>query len=209
MQSQCAEVLDFALVREGGVEPPRAFAHWILSPARLPVSPLSRSPEYRLGSRFVTATVQFFRARSTRSKRDDVLRWYGVAMTFLHVVTYLFGRPSVAGTCTRGPGRSAGRSCPGARARVVAGRHPRCCCTLLRRGGRHRAPVHVPGGSSRWAYAGVVLVNGREARDHAARLWLRIFQRYMGLSRASRPRRAGKHDALHVLITLFYFWPAR
>jgi hypothetical protein len=30
-----------SVVREGGVEPPRAFAHWILSPARLPVSPLS------------------------------------------------------------------------------------------------------------------------------------------------------------------------
>ena len=30
------------VVREGGVEPPRAFTHWILSPARLPVSPLSR-----------------------------------------------------------------------------------------------------------------------------------------------------------------------
>src|SRR5438093_5109675 len=36
------------LVREGGVEPPRAFAHWILSPARLPVSPLSRRPDYRM-----------------------------------------------------------------------------------------------------------------------------------------------------------------
>ena len=35
-------VLFSVLVREGGVEPPRAFAHWILSPARLPVSPLSR-----------------------------------------------------------------------------------------------------------------------------------------------------------------------
>src|SRR5262245_24029256 len=31
-----------SVVREGGVEPPRAFTHWILSPARLPVSPLSR-----------------------------------------------------------------------------------------------------------------------------------------------------------------------
>src|SRR4029453_10125570 len=31
------------LVREGGVEPPRAFARWILNPVRLPVSPLSRS----------------------------------------------------------------------------------------------------------------------------------------------------------------------
>ena len=31
------------MVREGGVEPPRAFARWILNPVRLPVSPLSRS----------------------------------------------------------------------------------------------------------------------------------------------------------------------
>src|SRR2546426_7312209 len=30
------------LVREGGVEPPRVCTHRILSPARLPVSPLSR-----------------------------------------------------------------------------------------------------------------------------------------------------------------------
>ena len=28
------------LVPEGGLEPPRAKAHWILSPARLPLSPL-------------------------------------------------------------------------------------------------------------------------------------------------------------------------
>src|SRR5882724_12873377 len=33
------------VVREGGVEPPRARAHRILSPARLPVSPLSRRSE--------------------------------------------------------------------------------------------------------------------------------------------------------------------
>src|SRR4029077_3445800 len=36
----CAVVSE--LVREGGVEPPRAFARWILNPVRLPVSPLSR-----------------------------------------------------------------------------------------------------------------------------------------------------------------------
>jgi hypothetical protein len=32
------------LVRKGGLEPPRPFGHRILSPARLPVPPLSRSP---------------------------------------------------------------------------------------------------------------------------------------------------------------------
>src|SRR4030095_4232259 len=39
MRGKCWDLL---LVREGGVEPPRAFALWILSPARLPVPPLSR-----------------------------------------------------------------------------------------------------------------------------------------------------------------------
>src|SRR5262245_6602123 len=38
-RSSCAVVSE--LVREGGVEPPRAFARWILNPVRLPVSPLS------------------------------------------------------------------------------------------------------------------------------------------------------------------------
>src|SRR5262249_61625319 len=36
------------VVREGGVEPPRDCAHWILSPARLPIPPLSRMEESRL-----------------------------------------------------------------------------------------------------------------------------------------------------------------
>ncbi len=30
------------LVREGGLEPPQAYAHWILNPARLPIPPLPR-----------------------------------------------------------------------------------------------------------------------------------------------------------------------
>src|SRR5947207_9267559 len=30
------------LVRKGGLEPPRPLGHWILSPARLPIPPLSR-----------------------------------------------------------------------------------------------------------------------------------------------------------------------
>src|SRR5262249_1611660 len=36
------------VVREGGVDPPRDCAHWILSPARLPIPPLSRMEESRL-----------------------------------------------------------------------------------------------------------------------------------------------------------------
>ena len=38
----------------------------------------------------MTAVVRFFRAQIDEIARDDVLRWYGVAMAFLHVVTYLY-----------------------------------------------------------------------------------------------------------------------
>src|SRR5262249_9189232 len=34
--------------------------------------------------------VGLFRAPVDEIARDDVLRWYGVAMAFLHVVTYLY-----------------------------------------------------------------------------------------------------------------------
>src|SRR6267142_2687052 len=34
--------------------------------------------------------VGFFGAHIAEIERDDALRWYGVAMAFLHVVTYLF-----------------------------------------------------------------------------------------------------------------------
>jgi hypothetical protein len=36
------------LVREGGIEPPRAFAHKILSLARLPISPLPQRSSHGL-----------------------------------------------------------------------------------------------------------------------------------------------------------------
>ena len=32
----------------------------------------------------------FFRAQIAEIERDDSLRWYGAAMAFLHVVTYLY-----------------------------------------------------------------------------------------------------------------------
>src|SRR5205823_9308005 len=35
-------ILHSSLVRKGGLEPPRPLGHWILSPARLPIPPLSR-----------------------------------------------------------------------------------------------------------------------------------------------------------------------
>ncbi len=39
------------MVREGGLEPPRACAHWILNPARLPIPPLPQGHGGRGGIR--------------------------------------------------------------------------------------------------------------------------------------------------------------
>jgi hypothetical protein len=36
------------------------------------------------------AVAGFLRAQVAEIERDDALRWYGVAMAFLHVVTYLY-----------------------------------------------------------------------------------------------------------------------
>src|SRR5207247_8364140 len=36
------------------------------------------------------AVVGFVRAQIAEIERDDPLRWYGAAMAFLHVVTYLY-----------------------------------------------------------------------------------------------------------------------
>src|SRR3989442_15599626 len=38
----------------------------------------------------MTAVVGYFRAQIAEIERDAALRWYGVAMAFLHVVTYLY-----------------------------------------------------------------------------------------------------------------------
>ena len=42
--------LDGDLVRKGGFEPPQPFGYWILSPARLPVPPLSQFESARPGT---------------------------------------------------------------------------------------------------------------------------------------------------------------
>src|SRR2546425_13075406 len=38
----------------------------------------------------MTTVLGYFRAQVAEIERDAALRWYGVAMAFLHVVTYLY-----------------------------------------------------------------------------------------------------------------------
>ena len=59
------------LVREGGLEPPRAHnAHWILSPARLPIPPLSRSVGANIARRFGHHNIKI--ADSSRRRLDGM-----------------------------------------------------------------------------------------------------------------------------------------
>jgi hypothetical protein len=153
--------------------------------------------------------VRFIRAQIAEIERDDALRWYGVAVAFLHVVTYLFWVDQ----------RIA--------AYVSAQAEPICwplvpACEKLR-------VLSAPGvalllrayfaaaigagllfASRRlvpWAYAGLVLVNALKLAIMLLDYRLRMNQHYMGffatLAYLFVP---GKRDALRVLVTLFYFW---
>src|ERR1700737_4833128 len=80
------------LVREEGFEPSRAFAHGILSPARLPVPPLSRSRHRRsnrmtIQRRAVTVAVM--------SKTVDCLRIAAVALAIFEGATIASGEQKV------------------------------------------------------------------------------------------------------------------
>jgi hypothetical protein len=153
--------------------------------------------------------VRFLRAQIAEIERDDALRWYGVAMAFLHVVTYLFwvDQRIVA--------------------YVNAQAEPICwplvpACEQLR-------VLSAPGGAlllrayfaaaigvgflfaSRrlvpWAYAGLVLVNALKLAIMLLDYRLRMNQHYMGFfATFAYLFVPGKRDALRVLVTLFYFW---
>ena len=52
------------MVREGGLEPPRVLARWILSPVRLPIPPLSHRPTAFLKQLATPAASQLLINRS-------------------------------------------------------------------------------------------------------------------------------------------------
>jgi hypothetical protein len=157
----------------------------------------------------VTAVVRFFRAQVDEIARDDVLRWYGVAMAFLHVVTYLYWvSQRVAGF-------------------LHADAEPICWplvpeCWTLR--------VFSPGGVTLllrayfaaavgagvlfafrrlvpWAYTALVLVSVGKLAIMLLDYRLRMNQHYMGFfATFAYLVVPDKRNALRVLITLFYVW---
>src|SRR5207253_6109641 len=155
------------------------------------------------------AALGFLRTQIAEIEGDAALRWYGVALAFLHVVTYLYWVDQ----------------------RVVAFVHAQAepiCWPLVLECEKLRV-LSAPGmalllrayfaaaigagllfASRRlvpWAYAGLVLVNLLKLGVMLLDYRLRMNQHYMGFFAAFAYLLVpGKRDALRVLVTLFYFW---
>jgi hypothetical protein len=155
------------------------------------------------------AAVGFIRSQIAEIERDDALRWYGAALAFLHVVTYLFWVDQ----------------------RIVAWVHAEAepiCWPLMPECERLRV-LSAAGAALLlrayfaaaigagllfawrrlvpWAYAVLVLVNLLKLGIMLLDYRLRMNQHYMGFfATFAYLLVPGKRDALRVLVTLFYFW---
>ena len=155
------------------------------------------------------AAAGFIRSQIAEIERDEALRWFGVALAFLHVVTYLFwvdqrivayvhaeAEPicwPLMPECERLRVLSAGGVALLLRAYFAA---------AIGAGLLFASRRLVP-----WAYAGLVLVNLLKLGLMLLDYRLRMNQHYMGFSATFAYLVVpGKRDALRVLVTLFYFW---
>jgi len=157
----------------------------------------------------MSSPVQFIRSQIAEIEGDAALRWYGVAMAFLHVVTYLFwvDQRIVAYVNAQAepicwplvPACEQLRvlSAPGV-ALLLRAYFAAAIGAGLLFASRRLVP---------WAYAGLVLVNALKLAIMLLDYRLRMNQHYMGFFAAFAYLFVpGKRDALRVLVTLFYFW---
>src|SRR2546428_5279443 len=155
------------------------------------------------------AVVGYFRAQIGEIERDAALRWYGVAMAFLHVVTYLYWVDHRIAAFVHA---EAEPICwplvPECGAlRVLS---PTGVTLLLRAYFAAAVGTGLLFASRRlvaWAYASLVLVNALKLAIMLLDYRLRMNQHYMGFFAAFAYLFVpAKRDALRVLVTLFYFW---
>ena len=155
------------------------------------------------------APLDFLRAQIAEIEHDDALRWYGVAMAFLHVVTYLYWVDQRIVTFVSAQAEPIcwplAPACENIRVLSAAG-----VALLLRAYFAAAISAGLLFAFRRlvpWAYAGLVLVNVLKLAVMLLDYRLRMNQHYMGFfvtfAYLFVP---GKRDALRVLVTLFYFW---
>lgn len=157
----------------------------------------------------MAAVVGFFRAHIGEIEHDAALRWYGVAMAFLHVVTYLYWVNQRVGAFLHVGAEPICwplvPDCWALRVLSTAG------VTLLLRayfaaaigaGFLFASRRLVP-----WAYVSLVLVNALKLAIMLLDYRLRMNQHYMGFfATFAYLFVPDKRNALRVLVTLFYFW---
>jgi hypothetical protein len=155
------------------------------------------------------APLGFLRAQIAEIERDDALRWYGVAMAFLHVVTYLYWVDQRIVTFVSAQAEPICwplvPACENIRVLSAAG-----VALLLRAYFAAAIGAGLLFAFRRlvpWAYAGLVLVNVLKLAVMLLDYRLRMNQHYMGFfATFAYLLVPGKRDALRVLVTLFYFW---
>ena len=151
----------------------------------------------------------FIRQQVAEIERDDALRWYGVALAFLHVVTYLYWVDQRVVTFIQSRAEPICwplvPECETLRVLSVSG-----AALLLRAYFAAAIGTGLLFASRRlvpWAYAGLVLVNLVKLGIMLLDYRLRMNQHYMGFfATFAYLVVPGKRDALRVLVTLFYFW---
>src|SRR4029453_409423 len=153
--------------------------------------------------------IRFLRAQIAEIERDTALRWYGVAMAFLHVVTYLYwvdqriavfvgtGAEPICWPLVPDCGAPRPLS-PAGVTLVLRAYFAAAVGTGLLFASRPLVP---------WAYAGLVLVNALKLAIMLLDYRLRMNQHYMAFFASFAYLFVpAKRDGLRVLITLFYFW---
>src|SRR5437899_3968993 len=157
----------------------------------------------------MAAVVGFFRAQIAEIERDAALRWYGVAMAFLHIVTYLYWVDHRIAAFVHAEAEPICwplvPECGALRVLSPTG------LTLLLRGYFAAAVgaglLFVSRRLVAWAYVSLVLVNALKLAIMLLDYRLRMNQHYMGFFAAFAYLFVpAKRDALRVLVTLFYFW---
>lgn len=155
------------------------------------------------------AVVGFFRSQIAEIERDDALRFYGVAMAFLHVVTYLFWIDQRIVSFLQAGAEPICwplfPECDALRVLSSAG-----VTQLLRAYFAAAVGVGLLFFARRlvpWAYAGLVLMNALKLAIMLLDYRLRMNQHYMGFfATFAYLLVPEKRNALRVLVTLFYFW---
>ncbi|HKF67219.1 MAG TPA: hypothetical protein VKB36_11830, partial [Vicinamibacterales bacterium] len=154
------------------------------------------------------AVLRFVRAQVAEIQRDDALRWYGVAMAFLHVVTYLYWVDQRIVTFVNAqaepicwPLMPACEQLRVLSAPAVALLLRAYFAAAIGAGLLFASRRLVP-----WGYAALVLVNVVKLAVMLLDYRLRMNQHYMGFfATFAYLIVPSKRDALRVLITLFYF----